>query len=112
MPPSTGCGRLIVRSDDGKFLGVAVSNEFAVDGVCNKFSPYGSEFGADSIFNKFGTYGGEFSPKGAYNKFAFTPPNLACEGSGAKGEFVSKNTVLQPRIDPDLLCITLKQTGK
>jgi hypothetical protein len=112
VPPSASCGRFIVQASDGKFLGLASSNEFASDSVCNKFSLYGSEFGVDSIFNKFGIYGGEFSPTGAYNRFAVTPPRLACEDSGLKGENVTKNAVLLPRIDPDVLCSALKQVGK
>src|SRR5690606_7135757 len=36
-PPPSDCGELVLVAYDGSFLGVATSNEFTTDGVCNPF---------------------------------------------------------------------------
>jgi hypothetical protein len=110
-PAPTTCGRTILRGTDGQFLGLATSNKFATDGVCNMFSQYGSQYSTTSIFNKFGTYGSEFSTFSAYNRFTVTPPYLACEDSGKKLQQVTKNTILVNGIDPDALCAALAAAG-
>lgn len=110
LTPITTCTKLSLVGDDGQFLGVASSNTFATDGVCNEFSQYGNEFGSNSIHNEFGQYGGEFSSKSAYNQFTSTPPRLRCE-SGAQLNPVTKNKFLADAIDPDVLCPTLAANG-
>jgi hypothetical protein len=96
---------------DGTFLGDAASNMFAVNGVCNQFSQYGSQFSTTSIFNQFGTYGSQFSTLSAYDLFTTTPPLLFCATTLQRLNPVSKNTVLLNAIDPDLLCATLAAAG-
>ena len=110
LTPITTCNTLTLVADDGQYLGVASSNAFASDGVCNEFSSYGNQFGADSIHNEFGTYGSEFSSMSAYNEFTSTPPRLRCE-SGDLLNPVTKNQFLPGAIDPDVLCETLAANG-
>lgn len=110
-PPPSGCGTLVLVGDDGQFLGVATSNEFATDGVCNRFSLYGSDFATNGIFNQFSQYGSQFSQLSAYNQFTSTPPVLFCDASGEPVAYVTKNALLSPRVDPDQLCAALAQAG-
>ncbi|MEP6652073.1 MAG: hypothetical protein ABJA82_01875 [Myxococcales bacterium] len=109
LPP--GCGRLILRGNDGQFLGVATGNQFAADSVCNSFSLYGSQFSATSIFNQFSLYGSSFSVLSAYSEFTATPPVLQCETSMMKLNPVTKNKFLASPIDPDVLCAALTAAG-
>lgn len=109
--PSVVCSDLVVVADDGTYLGEATSNEFAVDGVCNDFSQYGSEFSSTSIFNDFSTYGSQFSSLSAYNQFTSTPPVLYCISTDTVLNAVSKNTFVAGSIDPDLLCAVLAANG-
>ena len=110
LVPITTCNKLTLVAEDGEFLGVATSNKFATDGVCNEFSQFGNEFGSNSIYNEFGQYGGQFSSKSAYNEFTSTPPRLRCE-SGTLLNPVTKNRFLANAIDPDVLCQTLAANG-
>ena len=105
------CPDLILRGNDGAFLGVASSNRFQSDGVCNEFSNYGNEFGSSSIYNQFGNYGSEFSSKSAYNQFTSTPPVLYCDTTNEVWNPVTKNGLLQRGIDPDELCAVLAESG-
>jgi hypothetical protein len=109
--PSVICSDLVVVANDGTYLGEATSNAFAVDGVCNEFSQYGSEFSATSIFNDFGTYGSQFSTLSAYNQFTTTPPVLYCISTDTVLNAVSKNTFVAGAIDPDFLCAVLAANG-
>lgn len=107
----TPCADLTLLGDDGEFLGVASSNEFETDGVCNEFSNYGSEFSSTSIYNEFSNYGSEFSPLGAYNEFTSTPPFLYCASSDTVMNPVTKNSLLSGAVDPDVLCAALAANG-
>jgi hypothetical protein len=108
---SLPCGRYVLMGSDDVFLGEAASFPGA-DSVCNKFGEYGNDYGPKSIHNKFGAYGDNHSPTSAYNTFANEPPRLVCETSGVKHEWVTKNTFMFSRIDPDELCAKLMQMGK
>jgi hypothetical protein len=110
-PPSVGCGDLVLLANDGTYLGEATSNQFAVDGVCNEFSQYGSEFSTTSIFNEFSQYGSPFATLSAYNEFTATPPVLYCVSNDTVLNPVSKNTLIAGAIDPDFLCAVLAQNG-
>jgi hypothetical protein len=110
IPVPTTCLQPTLVGDDGTYLGVCSSNQFATDGVCNTFSSYGGQFGTYSIYNEFGTYGSQFSALSAYNQFTSTPPRVMCESGSIIG-VVSKNTFLVGAIDPDVLCATLRANG-
>jgi hypothetical protein len=113
VAPTSTClsARLIAR--DGTFLGIASSNTFEADGVCNTTSLHGSQFGTDSIYNESGLYGSKFGVDSAYNQFAVNPPAIICSGSNALLGLVSKNRFASggPVIDPDALCTTLRANG-
>jgi hypothetical protein len=109
---STGtCTDLVLMADDGELLGIASSNEYATDSVCNQYSNYGSEYSSSSIFNKYGTYGSEFGQLSAYNEYTRTPPFLYCVSTDEVLNPITKNTLLPNPIDPDLLCATLAAKG-
>jgi hypothetical protein len=72
---------------------------------------YGSAYSSTSIHNQFGQYGSPYSVTSAYNTFTSTPPFLYCVTSGAVLNYVSKNTFLPNRLDPDNLCATLAGAG-
>lgn len=110
LTPITTCVMLKLVADDGTYLGVASSDRYASDGVCNEYSNYGSKYGTDSIYNQYGNYGSEFSNTSAYNKFTNTPPILRCESGETKNP-VTKNNILAGAIDPDVLCDTLARNG-
>lgn len=116
VPPvstSTGCVGLVLIADDGTFLGDAVGNRYAANGVCNEYSTYGSRYGADSIYNEYGVYGSEFSAQSAYSRYTSTPPALFCANSKALVAFVTKNEFVAgaPLVDPDALCVVLANNG-
>lgn len=97
---------------DGAFLGTATSNEFGADSTCNEFGSYGSPFSTTSIFNEFGAYGSQFAASSAYNPYSSKPPALICSDSEEFFAYVTKNSILTPSIDPDLLCASLAANGQ
>ena len=110
--PAPGrCTRLVLVANDGTFLGDATSNPYAVEGVCNEYSSYGSPYSTTSIYNEYGTYGSPYNTLSAYNEFTRTPPRLGCSDTGELLNPVTKNTFLADAIDPDLLCPFLDSNG-
>jgi hypothetical protein len=104
--PPGNCGRFVVRVGS-TFLGLATSNKFTADSVCNPNGNYGNTFSQTSIFNKNSQYGNTFGTNSAYNPNAFSPPELYCEGSMMRVAYVTKNLSLFGRVDPDKLCAQL-----
>jgi hypothetical protein len=102
-----GCGVLELDAADGTFLGNASGSASATDSVCNSFGSYGNSFGASSIFNQYGRYGSSFDSGSAYNPNSAAPPRLVCSTGGGVVAYVTKGSVLSPRVDPDALCATL-----
>ena len=100
-----------MRSIHGQSLRIVTGNEFAADGICNQFGSYGSKYSSTSIFNQFTTYGSNYSPASAYSAFPSTPPRIFCADSAAAVSYVTKNSILTPRIDPDRICEVLRQSG-
>lgn len=105
-----GCGALRIVAADGTYLGLATSDQFGADSVCNEFGTYGSKFQTNSIFNEFGTYGSEFQTQSAYSQFTSTPPALVCPGPNTIIGYVTKG-LKAPAVDPDNLCATLAANG-
>ena len=101
-------GRSFLLAEDGTYLGVVSSSQFAADSICNKFGTYGSQFSATSVRNKFGTYGSEFSSQSAYNQFTSTPPAIVY--SGRIIGFLTKNTFIGDGVDPDSLFAYYRST--
>jgi hypothetical protein len=96
----------IIIADDGQLLGVITTNEFNSNSIINEFGKYGNKFNANSIFNEFGKYGNVFSSLSPFNQFTLTPPKIY------KGDqfiaYLTTNTLLSPRVDPQLLIAWLK----
>lgn len=55
----------IVVGQDGAFLGVVSSDQFADKSICNQFGNFGNAFSSTSVLNKYAQYGGTFSDMGA-----------------------------------------------
>lgn len=88
-------------ANDGAFLGSLDTNSLSPDSIFNQFSQYGNQFSAVSIFNNFGTYGNPYSALSPFNEFTATPPRIM---AGEKLiAFLTKNSFLTPRVDPDSL---------
>jgi hypothetical protein len=54
-----------------------------------------------SIFNRHGTYGGRYSALSPFYRFTTTPPKVFRKGKSAG--YLTANTSLHPRIEPDLI---------
>jgi hypothetical protein len=90
---------MYIEAYDGTFLGSINENRMDPRSLANKFGPFGNKFSPSSILNKFSNYGSKFSSLSPYNKFSNTPPKLMENGSFKA--FLTVNTFLKPRIDPD-----------
>ncbi len=90
-----------ILAEDGEFLGSLENKRFDSNSIYNKFGPYGSRFSVSSIFNRFGIYGNGFSAYSAYNTITSTPPKIYINNDFVA--FLTKNSILQPSVDPDEL---------
>lgn len=88
-----------IESQDGAFLGKLTPNKFDNETIFNRFGPYGNKFSQNSFLNKFSPYGNQFSQLSAFNRMAKSPPMIY--KNGAFVAYLTKNTMLSPRIDPD-----------
>lgn len=88
-----------IEAYDGTFLGKLNPNPFDKDSIFNQFGLYGNKFSSSSIFNQFSNYGNPFSSMSPYNQFTQTPPKIYLKGQFYA--YLTKNTFLTPRIDPD-----------
>jgi hypothetical protein len=94
-------GQSFIEAADGTFLGKLNPNQFDPESIFNQFGRYGNRFSQTSIFNRFSNYGNQFSNLSPYNKFTQTPPKLFVKGKFVG--FLTVNTFLSPRIDPEEL---------
>jgi hypothetical protein len=92
------------------YLGTSSPNAYSFDSIINRFGQYGSSFSVYSIRNTFSNFGSPFSAYSAYNSFAAYPP-IIYSSSGLPQAYVTKNTLLSPRIDPDVLINYLEGLG-
>ena len=90
----------VIYAQDGVYLG-RLTNQFDSQSIQNWFGSFGSQFSSTSIYNAVSPYGSQFGAYSAYNKSTDTPPILFV-GSVAAA-YVSKNTLMTPRVDPDAL---------
>ncbi len=90
-----------IEADDNIFLGKLTPNKFYTESIFNTFGQYGSKFSQVSIFNKFSNYGNQFSQLSPFNKFSTTPPKVYLDGDFFA--YLTVNTMLNPRIDPENL---------
>ena len=92
-------GESFIEAADGTFLGKLTSNRFDQESIFNQFGPYGSEYSQTSVFNKFSNYGNQFSNLSPFNNFTHTPPKLYVRGKFVA--YLTVNSMLSPRVDPD-----------
>jgi hypothetical protein len=93
-----------IRGQDSQFtyLGVCSSNAYKFDSILNVSGQYGSSTSSYSIRNSFSSFGSSFSAYSAYNSFAAYPP-IIYNSAGIAQAYLTKNVLLSPRIDPDVL---------
>lgn len=75
-PVSLLDGTAILIANDGTYLGLISSNEFASESIINPYGSYGSKYASKSIFNEYGRYGGAYSSQSPFNKYTSTPPRI------------------------------------
>lgn len=97
-------GYLVV---DGTYLGKISRDKYDTKSILNDYGKHGSTYERESIFNTLGDYGGTVGRHSPFNTTAFEPPKLYTK-DGAFVGYLSKNTTLNPRLDPDVLVGWLK----
>jgi hypothetical protein len=90
-----------IVAQDGQSLGV-VGDRLQTESVLNPFGIYGDSHNEKSIWNTFGKYGSQFDETSAFNPYANHPPKIYLR-DGGKPYFLTTNTYLTPRIDPNTL---------
>ncbi len=103
VTPTPGTIGAEIIADDGQFLGIINTNAFDSDSIANQFGTYGNPFSSTSIWNTFGTYGSDFSVLSPWNDFTITPPTIVEDGFFVA--YLTTNSVLIPRVDPNDLAI-------
>jgi len=99
-------GKAVIVAQDGKYLGLISSNEYASKSIINEYGAHGSEYRFDSINNEYSVYGSEYSIKSSYNEYATSPPRVYLGNQFVA--YLTKNKFKTPRIDPDALIGYLK----
>jgi len=92
-------GDSFIQAYDGTFLGSLRPNRYDQDSIFNNYGPYGSRYSQTSIFNRYGQYGGRYSTLSPFNPHTTTPPQVFHGGQAIA--YLTVNTMLKPRIDPD-----------
>lgn len=90
----------IVVGQDGSFLGVVSSDQYADKSICNRYGNFGSPYSSTSVLNKYGQYGGTYSDLGAYNPNAQQPPLIIQNRQPIA--LLTKNRRLRGGVDPDV----------
>lgn len=92
---------LSIRAADGTFLGSLTVNAYDALSIFNEFGQHGGMYSTPSIFNQYGIYGSAYSTFSPYNQFSSQPP-VIMRGDKVIA-WLTKNTFLSPRIDPDMV---------
>lgn len=71
-----GTDGLILRSEDGRYLGRLNRNPYDPESVANPYGRYGSPYSPDSIRNPLGRYGSAISPESVNNPLATRAPRI------------------------------------
>jgi hypothetical protein len=101
---------IFAQDDQRQYLGKISTNENDPESIINTFGTYGSNTSSTSIVNRFSEYGNKTSDYSAYNEFASSPPiiNKTEKGSNSSKLYLTKNKLLSPALDPDILLKLLK----
>lgn len=92
-------GDSFIQAADGTFLGSLRPNRYDQDSIFNRYGPYGSRYSQTCIFNRYSPYGGRYSSLSPFNPYTSTPPQVYHGGQAIT--YLTVNTRLKPRIDPD-----------
>ena len=92
-------GDSFIQAADGAFLGSLRPNRYDQDSIFNRYGPFGSRFSQTCIFNRYSQYGGRYSSLSPFNPHTATPPKVYHGGQVIA--YLTVNTRLKPRIDPD-----------
>lgn len=102
---------IFAQNPDQTFLGVITENELDTNSIINAFGTHGSTSSAASIRNPASVFGNPASEFSAYSDSTQTPPVIYSydETLGYQAlAYLSKNTSLTPRVDPDELVLFLR----
>lgn len=99
-----------LAGQDGAFLGVVSSDQYATESICNQYGQFGSTYAAKSVWNKYGQYGGAYSLNGAYNPMGQKPPLVVQNGQPIG--ILTKNPNIKGGTDPDAFFYAVCQQGK
>ncbi len=95
---------------DGAYLGVVSSDQYAAESICNQYGQFGSPYAAKSVWNKYAQYGGTYASNGAYNPMAQKPPLII--QNGQRIGILTKNPNIEGGTDPDAFFYSVCQQGK
>lgn len=102
--------RIYAQNNAQTYLGKASSNRYEFDSITNIYGSYGSSYSSTSIRNPYSSFGSAYATDSAYNAFANYPPILYSV-TGAPQAYLTKNTFMYPRVDPDALIAYLESLG-
>ncbi len=91
----------VVVADNDTFLGVISRDANDPDSLTNPYGRFGSPWSPDSIWNPDARYGREDGRGSPWNPYATKPPKVY-DGNEFRG-YLTANTQLYPRIDPEWL---------
>lgn len=92
-------GDIHIRSADGVFLGSLNPNRLDVNSIFNRYGKYGNRYSELSIFNRYSNYGSRYSAYSPYHPTTRTPPEII--SGGRRIAYLTVNTSMAPRVDPD-----------
>ena len=99
-----GC-RIVAHN--GQALGLISSDKYLSDSIMNPYGDYGNQYSGNSIFHEYGQYGSQYSALSPFNEYATTPPTIVGP-DGKTIAYLTINTTLSPRVDPNALIAWLK----
>lgn len=105
---NTNAGTYLV-GQDGVYLGVVSSDQYAAESICNQYGQFGSPYAAKSVWNKYAQYGGTYASNGAYNPMAQKPPLVIQNGQPIG--ILTKNPNIKGGTDPDAFFYSVCQQG-
>lgn len=103
-----------IWSNDGTtYLGLVISNCYALDSIVNDYGNYGSSYSSTSIRNPYGLYGSAYSNTSAFNANATEPPVIWIPNGTTYTAYAyaTINTYQTPRIDSAYLVAYLQTKG-
>ncbi len=91
----------VIVADKDTFLGVISRDEDDPDSITNPYGRFGSPWSPHSLWNLEGRWGSRYASDSPWNPHATRPPRVY-DGNQFRG-YLTVNTSLYPRIDPEWL---------